>query len=125
VLAFFSFGLVLWITVSKFLSTIMDWIGVGEYDFALLGERFTLTTMVGMLTALILGIWAYRHPTVSTLSGEVVMELKKVTWPSALETRSATVVVIITVFIMAFFLGFFDFFWAKVLSLIYPRIHAG
>ncbi|NMB74126.1 MAG: preprotein translocase subunit SecE [Myxococcales bacterium] len=67
----------------------------------------------------------YRHPTISNLSNEVVVELKKVTWPTAQETRSATLVVIITVFIMAFFLGIFDLFWSKLLNALYPRLPAG
>jgi preprotein translocase subunit SecE len=58
----------------------------------------------------------------STLSNEVVVELKKVTWPNAQETRSATVVVIITVFIMAFFLGIFDLFWSSVMDFLYPNV---
>ncbi len=44
----------------------------------------------------------------------VVSELSRVTWPTREETSSATVVVIITVFIAAGLMGFFDFFWAVV-----------
>jgi preprotein translocase subunit SecE len=61
----------------------------------------------------------------STLSEEVVVELKKVTWPTRAETRAATIVVIITVFILSFFLGMFDLAWSKILSFIYPTIQSG
>ncbi len=39
---------------------------------------------------------------------EVKVELKKVTWPSRKDTLAATVVVLITVIIIAFFLGIVD-----------------
>jgi preprotein translocase SecE subunit len=124
-MAFLVFGVLLWIMVTKFLGTMMQWTGIGDYNFQLLGDQFTLTTFIGLVTALSVGIWAYRNPTLSTLSEEVVVELKKVTWPTRAETRAATIVVIITVFIMSFFLGMFDFVWSRVLNLIYPRIQSG
>ena len=48
--------------------------------------------------------------------------LTKVTWPTAQETRGATVVVIVTVFIMALFLGLFDLFWSSIMDLLYPKV---
>jgi len=39
---------------------------------------------------------------------EVRVELKKVTWPSRKETIASTSVVLITVFLVAFFLGIVD-----------------
>ena len=39
---------------------------------------------------------------------EVRMELKKVTWPSRKDTLSATLVVLVAVFIIAIFLGIVD-----------------
>jgi preprotein translocase SecE subunit len=124
-MAYLVFGVVLWVLVSKFLNTMMMWIGIEEYDFQLLGDQFTLTTFIGFVTALSLGLWMYRHPLLSTLSEEVVVELKKVTWPTKAETRAATIVVIITVFIMSFFLGIFDLVWSRLLSLIYPSTQLG
>lgn len=39
---------------------------------------------------------------------EVKVELKKVTWPSRKDTLAATAVVLITVILIAFFLGIVD-----------------
>ncbi len=39
---------------------------------------------------------------------EVKQELKKVTWPSRKDTLSATVIVLVTVFVIAVFLGIVD-----------------
>jgi preprotein translocase SecE subunit len=123
--AFMVFGVLFWILTTKFIATIMEWVGVSEYDFQLIGERFTLTTLLGFLIAGVATLYCYRHPRLSTLSNEVVVELKKVTWPNAQETRSATVVVIITVFIMATFLGVFDLFWSNLMDFLYPSIQSG
>jgi preprotein translocase subunit SecE len=49
---------------------------------------------------------------------EVRVELKKVTWPSKRDTIAGTVVVIITVFICAFFLGIVDFWLRKLIKII-------
>jgi preprotein translocase subunit SecE len=124
-LAYLAFGVLGWILLTKFIATVMGWIGIEEWDIQLVGDRFTLTTLVGLAIAGGLTIYCYRHPTLSTLSNEVVVELKKVTWPNAKETRSATVVVIITVFIMAFFLGLFDLFWSNVMDFLYPSVQSG
>ncbi|RPI89683.1 MAG: preprotein translocase subunit SecE [Spirochaetales bacterium] len=40
---------------------------------------------------------------------EVRVEIKKVTWPTRKETLASTVVVLITTFIIAAFLGIMDF----------------
>jgi len=124
-LAFLSFGMLFWVLTTKTVATLMDWFGVGEFDFQLIGEKFTLTTMIGFLVAGATTLYCYRHPKLSMLSNEVVVELKKVTWPNAQETRGATVVVIITVFIMAVFLGVFDLFWSNLMDFLYPSVQSG
>jgi preprotein translocase subunit SecE len=49
---------------------------------------------------------------------EVRVELKKVTWPSRRDTIAGTVVVVITVFICAFFLGIVDFWLRKLIKIV-------
>jgi len=121
-LFFFVSGLLVWVLTDKFISQIMTWTSLTDFNYELLSERFTLTTLVGLILALVVGLRMYRSPKYSGLLNEVVVELRKVTWPNAQETRSATVVVIVTVFIMAFFLGFFDFFWSSVMDWLYPSV---
>ena len=50
---------------------------------------------------------------------EVKLEMKKVSWPSRREIQGSTVVVIITVIIMATYLGLLD----SILQQIMMRIH--
>ena len=54
---------------------------------------------------------------------EVWIELKKVHWPSWQETRAATIVVELVVFIIAAFLGGVDFVLSQVVQrLLAPRL---
>jgi preprotein translocase subunit SecE len=49
---------------------------------------------------------------------EVKVELKKVTWPTRQQTTGTTIVVIIFVFIVAAFLGLFDFGLSKLVQVV-------
>jgi preprotein translocase subunit SecE len=88
-------------------------------DPAVLGEDWTLTTVLGYGTACIAAVIAWRTPRLQTVSLEIAAELKKVTWPSLRETRAATVAVIVATFVAAIILGIFDYVWAKLSSLVY------
>jgi preprotein translocase SecE subunit len=121
---FAGFGFLFWILITKFIATVMEWIGIEEFDYQLIGERFTLTTLVGLIIAGVVTLVSFRHPRLSALSNEVVVEMKKVTWPNSQETRGATVVVIITVFIMAALLGVFDLFWSNLMDFLYPSVQS-
>ena len=49
---------------------------------------------------------------------EVKVELKKVTWPTRKQTTGTTIVVIIFVFVVSAFLGFFDFGLSKLVQVV-------
>ncbi|WP_304511485.1 preprotein translocase subunit SecE [Desulfobacula sp.] len=49
---------------------------------------------------------------------EVKMELKKVTWPTRKQTTGTTIVVIIFVFVIAVFLGLFDYSLSKLVQVV-------
>ncbi len=72
----------------------------------------------GVVTVVVAWI-TYRSERVYTLANEVSGELKKVTWPSAKEVRTATMVVIIMAIISALILGFFDLIWSNLTELVY------
>jgi len=50
---------------------------------------------------------------------DVRLELGKVTWPTRQDVRGATIVVIIVVLIIAFFIGLVDFFIVKAQDLLF------
>ena len=74
------------------------------------------TAALGILVGVVTFLGMNRHPVVHSFSDESVTELRKVVWPDKEETvRSATVVVITTLFIAAT-LAMYDFVWARVTS---------
>ncbi len=52
---------------------------------------------------------------------EVKTELKKVTWPSRKDTLSGTVIVLVTVFVIAIFLGVVDSGLSNLIKMLLKR----
>ncbi len=63
-------------------------------------------------------IYTLRNPTAQDFANDVMVELRKVTWPTWKETRQATMVVIVVVAIIASILGVFDLIWAKLIKFL-------
>jgi preprotein translocase SecE subunit len=110
-------GLLLWVTVAKVFAAVFGWLNVG--DRALIGSQFTLSTLIGLAATAGTVYYALRAPKVQEVSLDIVAELKRVTWPERQETFAATIIVIVTVFIMSVVLGIFDFAWKLLTDLIY------
>jgi preprotein translocase subunit SecE len=74
------------------------------------------TALLGILVAVSTFLVMNRQKVIYSFSDESVTELRKVVWPGKDETvRSATVVVVTTMFIAAT-LAMYDFVWARVTS---------
>ena len=69
--------------------------------------------------AIVTVIVMYRSDKYYFLANEVASELKKVTWPTPKEVRTATIVVIVMAIISAVILGLFDFVWSNLTELVY------
>jgi preprotein translocase SecE subunit len=76
-------------------------------------------TMLAAIGALVVGVVLYRNDRIYHLANEVSSELKKVTWPTAKEVRSATVVVIVMAVTSAVILFLFDLVWSGLTDLVY------
>jgi preprotein translocase subunit SecE len=103
-IAFAVIGLIL----AFFLSNIFTWVGgFSGWSTSLMGFDFwaVLAVVVSFLTAYLL----WRNPTVFGFGEEVAEEMKKVTWPTMEETKTATWVVIAMVAIFSVALGIYDF----------------
>jgi preprotein translocase subunit SecE len=75
---------------------------------AILGDRFTVSTLIGLALSVGAGLWCWVNPKTKNFISESVDELAKVSWPDLAETRMNTVVVIVFSFIAAAILGVFD-----------------
>ena len=87
-------------------------------DFAVVGD-YSLSTVIGFLIAVIAAVVVWRIPKTQSVSLEIALELRRVTWPSLRETRAATVAVIVASAIAAVILGLFDMVWSWLSTKIY------
>ena len=93
----------------------VDWIW-GYFGTPPNETRISLFAAVG---ALVVGVAMYKSDKYYYLANEVAAELKKVTWPTAKEVRTSTIVVIVMAIISAVILGLFDFVWSNLTELVY------
>jgi preprotein translocase SecE subunit len=81
-------------------------------------SELTISVSAAVL-AVVTSVVLYKNDRIYHLTNEVMSELKKVTWPTAAEVRTATTVVIVMAIISALILGLFDFFWSNLTELVY------
>jgi preprotein translocase subunit SecE len=77
---------------------------------------------ISVFAAVVAGVAAivlYRNDRIYHLANEVSSELKKVTWPTAKEVRTATLTVIVMAIVSAAILGVFDLVWTNLTELVY------
>jgi len=87
-------------------------------NVGLVGNTITLTDAIGVVLAAILMAYLYKREDYRTYVSEVVLELKKVTWPSWDETKRGTLVVIIFTVVLSAFLWGSDQFWKYLTDLL-------
>jgi preprotein translocase SecE subunit len=77
-------------------------------DTELLGERVTLSRVVGLALAAAIAVGCALWPKTNGFVTHVIDELNKVNWPDWEETKVSTAVVIVTSLVSAIILGAFD-----------------
>jgi preprotein translocase subunit SecE len=93
----------------------IDWVW-GYFSTA--GSESTIS-VISAVGAVVIGVALYRNDHVYGLANEVSGELKKVTWPTAKEVRSATIVVVVMAIVSSLILGVFDLAWSNLTELVY------
>ena len=88
------------------------------HDTPLLGRYVTLTTLLAVAVGAAFTFWLYRKPGAFAYLGEVVAELRKVTWPSMDETKRSTLIVILFTILLSGYLAIFDQIWKFLTELI-------
>jgi preprotein translocase subunit SecE len=105
------------IFLEKVLGRVFDAVGVN--DFPVLDEDWTLSSVVGFAIAAVAAVVVWRIPRTQTVSLEVALELRRVTWPTLRETRAATIAVIVATLVASVILGAFDLFWGWLSASVY------
>jgi len=114
---YFFAAVVIGIFLEKILGIVFSYARLN--DTALLGDEWTVTTVLGYGIAGVLAVLAWRSPRVNAVSMQVAQELELVSWPNLRETRASTVAVVIFTFVAAFTLGIFDLVWSRISALVY------
>ena len=120
-IAYFLFAVLIGMFLTEVLRMGWDW--AGWVDTRIIGEDWTLTSLIGFGISFVGAIAIWMRKDARDVSLEIVSELRKVTWPSAAETKAATIAVLVCTAIVAMILGIFDFTWAGFTNRIYevPR----
>jgi len=112
-------GLVLWYILWKLFSTIIIQLNLSiHYKFA----GLPLTNWMGILAlAISLGLvqFALHNQKVSSYGTEVIVEMKKVTFPNRRDLQGATLVVILMVLVVTLIIWIFDKLFDALIKLIF------
>ena len=87
-------------------------------NYGIVGDQITLTTIIALAAAIGVIAYCYKREDYRTYLTEVVLELKKVTWPTWDETKRATLVVILFTVVTSAFIWVADKFWLYVTDLL-------
>jgi preprotein translocase subunit SecE len=105
---------VLWFISRSFI----QWLYLNFYQIRRLPGIALARETLPVLAAGALFVFFLRNAQVNTVLDEVVVELKKVTWPNRDEVVKSTTVVIICILIASFLLAGFDLMWGKVITFL-------
>jgi preprotein translocase SecE subunit len=103
--------------VTWFLSrSFVVWLSTKVYEIRRLpGLKFGLEA-IPAIAALVTFVVLLRHPKANAVLDEVIIELKKVTWPSKEDVVKSTWVVLVCIFFISLILAGFDVMWGKVIG---------
>lgn len=87
-------------------------------NVGIVGNTITMTDVIGVALAAGLIFYLYKREDYRQKVSEVMLELKKVTWPSWDETKRSTLIVIVFTIVLSAFLWGTDQFWKQLTDLI-------
>lgn len=87
-------------------------------DIGIVGNMITLTDAIAVVLSFALIVYLYKREDYRTYVSEVMLELKKVTWPTWEETKRGTIVVILFTIVLSGFLWGSDQLWKYVTDLL-------
>lgn len=122
-------GLSRWVNLGfVFATLVVSWVfgHVVESVFTLvehtnrhfLGENLTEASLYGLVGAVVLSLVLWRNSNIYNACLYIAQELKKVTWPSWDDTKSATKTVVIVSVVVACILATFDFTFQRITNMI-------
>ena len=87
-------------------------------EIGLVGNTITLTNAIAVVIAAAVMWYLYKREDYRTYVSEVMLELKKVTWPNWDETKRSTLIVILFTIVLSAFLWGSDQVWKFLTDLL-------
>ena len=115
-LGFIFSGLVFWWVFSNLVESILTALKYPSREF--LGENLTEASLYGFFLSVVLVLFFWKNKNVYNWGIYIAQELKKVTWPSWSDTKTATKTVIVVTIIIACILATFDYTFQRLTGLI-------
>ncbi len=113
--SFIAFGMLIWFVLGVFVEKVFE-----HYDLTF-GIFDAIKIAIPIFVAATVVVVLMRHEVASTFMTEVIVELRKVTWPSKKDTWAATFVVIVFVAVISLILGAIDIGWAYLVKQLIIR----
>ena len=118
------FGVVVWYIVAEGLQLLWAQMGWPSPRFFGMSElRPPQLAAVGV-AAVSIAVVAFNSK-IQAFNNEVINELRKVTWPTAKETRQTALVVLVVTGVIAGILGGWDFVFSKVIKQLLASVGVG
>lgn len=114
VACYLSASAIVWFLIRNF----VQWLTAAFYQVRKLPGIEIWREGLPVVGALITFMVLIRHPKVNEVMDEVVLELKKVTWPGAEEVKRSTIVVMVCILLASGVLAFFDLVFGKVVGFL-------
>lgn len=102
--------------LSKMLSSVFQLTRID--DFAVIGDRLTLTGVLSIGIAGIGALLLWRNRKIKVHGLETAEELYQVDWPNKEQTKESIVVTVVISIVFSLILAVFDFIWSNAFSLI-------
>lgn len=84
----------------------------------IIGDSVTVSTVIALALTVGLVLYLYKRSDVHSFLSEVVIELKKVTWPTWTETKRSTLIVIVFTVLLSVFLWGSDQLWSFLTDML-------
>ncbi len=116
-LIYVGLALVAFVVFDKALNWL--WEGVDALrHIGLIGDSITVSTVIALALTVGLMFYLYRNASAHSFLSEVVIELKKVTWPTWAETKRSTLIVIVFTVLLSMFLWGSDQIWSFLTDML-------
>lgn len=122
----YSLGIVVWFIIWRFMGAMIEVsslaFGFNPPEIPAFGTLNNLSSLVALLGTVAIIEYTRRHAAANKFGVEVIIELRKVTWPNWKDVRGSTLVVLGVTFAVTLILWVFDSIYDGLIGLIFSLV---